>query len=164
VNGEKPAIGCAFHAEPFSFLWMIDHGRNTGASPDGRRDGEIMAYSMSPMQGRDRSGFTALLNSIAAMPTKKAPGASSAIVELDPFYFREENLDILTDLFLAASQEGLSNTQFNIVDRETLVDAKLHPDKYPSLAVRVSGFSQKFVLLSPELQDHIIARTKHASL
>ena len=156
--------GLIFHAQPFTFLWMVDHGRESAASPDGRRKGEIIAYSVSPMQGRDTSGLTALLSSVSKLPTRRTPGTSSAIVEVDPRLFTDRNLDILTDLLLAAGEKGLENVQFNTVDAETLIDAKKHPENHPSLAVRVSGFSQKFCLLSPALQDHIINRTKHASL
>ena len=156
--------GLTFHAQPFTFLWMVDHGRESAASPDGRRRGEIIAYSVSPMQGRDTSGLTALLSSVAKLPTRRTPGTSSAIVEVDPKLFTDRNLDILTDLLLAAGEKGLENVQFNTVDAETLIDAQKHPENHPNLAVRVSGFSQKFCLLSPALQDHIIARTKHASL
>ena len=68
------------------------------------------------------------------------------------------------DALLAGAKKGLSNIQFNVVDADTLIDAQNHPDKYRNLAVRVSGFSQKFYLLDKSLQDHIIARTKHENL
>ena len=64
----------------------------------------------------------------------------------------------------AAGKKGLSNVQFNVVDADTLIDAQKYPEKYNNLAVRVSGFSQKFNLLSKELQDHIIGRTKHTCM
>jgi len=156
--------GLAFHAQPFTFRWMIEHGKKTAASPDGRKKGEILAYSVSPMQGRDFNGLTAVLNSIAKFPTKRTPGTTSAIVEIDPKLFTDRNLPVLTDILFAASEKGLNNVQFNIVDMDMLIDAKNNPEKYNNLAVRVSGFSQKFNLLSPELQDHIIARTKHLCL
>ncbi len=156
--------GLSFHAQPFTFLWMVDHGRESAASPDGRRRGEIIAYSLSPMQGRDFSGLTALLNSIAKMPTQRTPGTTSAIVEVDPKLFTDRNLPVLTEIFFASSACGLENVQFNTIDAQTLINAQKHPEKYNNLAVRVSGFSQKFNLLSPQLQDHIIGRTKHACL
>ncbi len=156
--------GLRFHAQPFTFLWMIDFGRDTAATPDGRRSGEIIAYSVSPMQGRDFNGFTALLNSIAKLPTKKAPGTTSAIVEVDPKLFTDSNIDMFVNILLAASAKGLCNVQFNTIDAETLIDAKKHPERNKNLAVRVSGFSQKFSLLDESLQDHIIARTKHETL
>ena len=113
------------------------------------------------MQGRDFNGLTAVLNSIAKFPTKRTPGTTSAIVEVDPKLFTDRNLDMITDILIGASVQGLSNVQFNVVDAETLIDAQKHPEHYNNLAVRVSGFSQRFNLLSREMQDHIIGRTKH---
>ena len=159
---EKYAL--SFHAQPFTFLWMVDHGRESAASPDGRRKGEIIAYSVSPMQGRDFNGLTSLLNSIAKMPTKRTPGTTSAIVEVDPKLFTDRNIPMLTDILLASSAKGLENVQFNTINADTLIEAQKYPEKYNNLAVRVSGFSQKFNLLSKELQNHIIGRTKHACL
>lgn len=154
----------SFHAQPFTFYWMLDHGRHSAASPDGRRKGEPIAYSCSSMQGRDFTGLTALFNSIAKLPAKRAPGTTSAIVEVDPKLFCDRNIDTMTDIFIAASQRGVCNVQFNVIDADTLIDAQKHPEHYSNLAVRVSGFSQKFNLLTPELQDHIIGRTKHTCL
>jgi len=156
--------GLSFHAQPFTFLWMVDHGRESAASPDGRHKGEIIAYSVSPMQGRDFNGLTSVLNSIAKLPTKRTPGTTSAIVEVDPKLFTDRNIPLLVDILLAASAKGLENLQFNTIDADTLIDAQKYPEKYNNLAVRVSGFSQKFNLLSPELQNHIIGRTKHSCL
>ena len=116
------------------------------------------------MQGRDFNGFTALLNSIAKLPTKRAPGTTSAIVEVDPKLFTDANIDRFVDILLAASERGLCNVQFNVVSAQTLLDAQKHPEKYNNLAVRVSGFSQKFNLLDRRMQDHIIGRTKHTCL
>ena len=156
--------GLSFHAQPFTFLWMVEYGRESAATPDGRRKGEIIAYSVSPMQGRDFNGLTSLLNSLSKFPTRRTPGTTSAIVEVDPKLFTDRNLSALTDILIACSARGLQNVQFNTIDADTLMEAKRHPEKYNNLAVRVSGFSQKFNLLSPELQDHIIGRTKHACL
>ena len=156
--------GISFHAQPFTYLWMIAHGRCSCASPDGRKAGEPIAYSVSPMQGRDFSGLTAVMNSISKFPTKKTPGTTSAIVEVDPKLFTDRNIDALTDILVVAGRKGLSNVQYNVVDAEMLMDAKKHPEKYNNLAVRVSGFSQKFNLLNEDLQDHIIGRTKHLCL
>ena len=156
--------GYSFHAQPFTYKWLIEHGKFTGSTPDGRRMSENIAYSVSPMQGRDFSGLTAVFNSITKLPTNKTPGTTSAIIEIDPNLFTDRNLDVLAQMMLALAEKGLSNVQFNITDAETLMDAKKHPEKYPNLAVRVSGFSQKFYLLSENLQDHIIERTKHKCL
>ena len=152
---------CSFHPQPFTFLWMVPHGEHSAASPDGRRNGEILAYSVSPMQGRDFNGFTALVNSLAKLPTRKTPGTTSAIVEADPQLFTDKNIPRFVDILLAGAEQGGSNLQFNVVDADTLLDAQKNPDKHRNLAVRVSGFSQKFYLLDKQIQDHIINRTKH---
>lgn len=156
--------GFSFHAQPFTYKWLIEHGTYTCATPDGRRSGENIAYSVSPMQGRDFTGLTAVFNSISKLPTNRTPGTTSAIIEVDPNLFTDRNLDDLTQMMLALAERGLSNVQYNITDAETLMDAKKHPEKYPNLAVRVSGFSQKFYLLNEDLQNHIIERTKHKCL
>ncbi len=156
--------GISFHAQPFTYLWMVEHGWESAASPDGRRKGEIIAYSVSPMQGRDFNGLTSVFNSIAKFPTKRTPGTTSAIVEIDPKLFTDRNIPMLVDILLASSEKGLQNVQFNTIDADTLIDAQKNPEKYNNLAVRVSGFSQKFNLLSPELQNHIIGRTKHSCM
>lgn len=153
-----------FFAQPFTYLWMIPHGERTAASPDGRRCGEPIAYSVSPMQGRDTNGLTALINSLSKLPTTRCPGVASAIVEVEPVLFQQDNIDLLADILLVGAERGLSNVQFNTVDAQTLLDAQAHPEQHGNLAVRVSGFSQKFNLLDKPLQDHIIARTKHACL
>lgn len=164
LEKESEKLGLSFHAQPFSFLWMFDHGRESAASPDGRRKGEVIAYSVSPMQGRDFNGLTAVMNSISKLPTKRTPGSTSAIIEVDPKLFTDKNIGVITDILIAAGKMGLSNVQFNTIDAETLKDAQKNPEKYNNLAVRVSGFSQKFNLLDKDMQNHIIGRTKHASL
>ena len=164
LERESKICGFPFHAQPFTYLWLIEHGKTTGATPDGRRTGENIAYSISPMQGRDFNGLTAVLNSITKIPTRRTPGTASAIIESDPHLFADRYLDTLTEMMLVLAERGLSNVQFNIVDAETLMEAKNNPEKFANLAVRVSGFSQKFCLLDDQLQDHIIARTKHKCL
>ena len=163
---EKKSVeyGIRFHAQPFTFLWMLDHGKVTAATPDGRKKGEIIAYSVSPMQGRDFSGFTAVLNSLSKLPTERCPGTTSAIIEVEPKLFTDSNIGKFADILLASAEKGLCNVQFNTVDAETMLDAQKHPEFHNNLAVRVSGFSQKFNLLERPMQDHIIGRTKHKVL
>ncbi len=158
---QRSVWGQGYFAQPFTFLWHLEMGAKTGATPDGRRSGEIFAYSLSPMQGRDRSGLTAVLNSLARLPHHRAAGSTSAIIELDPQLFESENLPLLVRFLQTAVQKGVGQLQFNVVTEETLRKAQADPDSYQNLAVRVSGFSQRFCLLNKELQDHIIARTKH---
>jgi formate C-acetyltransferase len=154
--------GGRFFAHLFSFIWHISPcGLGTGALPDGRKAGEPLAYSLSPMQGRDLKGLTALFHSLLAIPHHMAAGSSSAIVEVDPQLFQTEGKEKFTRLLKTALDHGLGQVQFNVTTADTLEKAKASPDQYPHLAVRVSGYSYRFVLLGPEMQDHIIARTKH---
>ena len=104
------------------------------------------------------------MRSLCKLPTKRTSATTSAIVEVDPHLFTDRNIPLFADLMRAAAQQGLSNVQFNVVDADTLLDAQRHPERHRGLAVRVSGFSQKFSLLDRALQDHIINRTKHSSL
>ena len=163
MNGLRTRFGGRFHVHLFSFVWHLDPcGVRTGALPDGRRAGEPLAYSISPMQGRDERGLTAVLNSLARMPHHLAAGSSSAIIEVDPVLFQPANLDRVVDMVTTAIARGVGQLQFNVVNAETLRRAQADPDKHRNLCVRVSGFSQKFCLLDRQMQDHIIARTKHA--
>ncbi|MEX2680781.1 MAG: glycine radical domain-containing protein, partial [Candidatus Sigynarchaeota archaeon] len=150
-----------FLPQPFTFLWLVDHGRRTGASADGRRARENLAYSLSPHQGRDVNGLTAMLNSLSKLPHHMAAGGPSAIIEVDPVLFDDKNIDAMVSLVKAAFDKGVPQAQFNVITEDVLMDAMKHPELHPNLMVRVSGFSQRFVLLDKAMQEHIIARTKH---
>lgn len=164
IKKRKSLNGQGFFMQPFTFLWLMEAGESTAATPDGRRLGENIAYSVSPMQGRDCAGLTAVFNSIAKLPAGLAAGSTSAIIEIDPALFEGNRIDLLTAMLRTAVEKGVGQVQFNVTNAETLQKAQAEPDKYRNLAVRVSGFSQRFCLLDRRLQDHIIARTKHKKL
>ena len=146
----------------FSFLLNIPFGKQVGAMPDGRKAGEPLAYSLSAHQGRDISGVTAMLNSLAKLPHHRAAGASAAIIDLDPsLIIGEEGIERLVTLIRTAMTIGVGQLQWNITTRERLLQAQRDPDNYGNIPVRVAGYSQMFKLIDRELQDHIIARTKH---
>ncbi|MHC4984981.1 MAG: pyruvate formate lyase family protein [Planctomycetota bacterium] len=146
----------------FSFVMNVPFGRDIGATPDGRRKGEPLAYSLSPHQGRDVEGATAVLNSIARLPHNRAAGATAAIVELDPNLLAgPEGVDRLTQLTQTAVAIGVGQLQWNVTTAERLIQAQQDPERYGNIAVRVAGYSQMFKLVPKDLQDHIIARTKH---
>jgi formate C-acetyltransferase len=164
LKGKRSDLGGKFYAQPFTFLWLVDAGQRTAASPDGRRSGENLAYSLSPMQGRDINGLTAMLNSLSKMPYLLAPGGSSAIIEVDPQLFEEKNIDLMVSILQTAIGKGVAQMQFNVITEDTLKEAQNNPELHQNLSVRVSGFSQRFCLLDKKIQDHIIARTKHKKL
>ena len=116
----------------------------------------------SKKSGRDKEGLTAVINSLAKLPHHLAAASSSAILEADPKLLEGFGREVFTDLLMTAIRQGVGQLQFNVVSVDTLKAAKADPDSYRSLCVRVSGFSQQFCLLDPQMQDHIISRTKHA--
>lgn len=153
--------GGPFLAHLFTFTLHLPFGTLTGALPDGRLPGTPLAYSVSPVQGRDQAGLTALIWSLARLPHHRVAASSSAIVELDPAVVAGGGLERFVDLLQVAIAEGVGQLQFNVVSAETLRRAQERPEEYRHLCVRVSGFSQRFCLLGPDMQEHIIARTKH---
>jgi formate C-acetyltransferase len=156
--------GGRFVAHLFSFLANIGYGCGLGATPDGRRAGEPIAYSLSAQQGRDEKGATAMLRSLAKLPHRRAAGASAAILDLDPKCLAgADGVERLARLLEAAIKIGVGQLQVNVVTADRLRQARQDPERFGNLPVRVAGYSQMFRLLSPELQDHVIARTKHTS-
>lgn len=153
--------GGTFFCHLFTFVLMLSFGKLTGASPEGRHAGDPLAYSVSPVQGRDREGLTAAIRSLAKIPHHLAAASSSAILEADPALLQGSNREAFVALIIAAVDQGVGQLQFNVVSEETLKAARDDPEAHQNLCVRVSGFSQQFCLLDRELQDHIIARTKH---
>lgn len=146
----------------FSFLLNIGFGSALGATPDGRRAGEPIAYSLSAQQGRDEAGATAMLRSLAKLPHHRAAGASAAILDLDPALVAgAAGLERLAQLLRGAIALGVGQIQLNVTTAERLRQAQEDPETYGNIPVRVAGYSQLFRLLGKELQEHVIARTKH---
>ena len=162
MDGMRSPLNGRYFVHLFSFLLNIPFGKSVGATPDGRRAGEPLAYSLSAHQGRDKKGVTAMLKSLARMPHAKAAGASAAIIELDPTVVKgAAGAERLSWLIRSAMDLGVGQLQWNVTTVERLKQAQGDPEKYGNIAVRVAGFSQMFRLIDRELQDHIIARTKH---
>ena len=146
----------------FSFRWNIDFGKCVGATPDGRKAGEPLAYSLSAQQGRDENGITSMLNSLARLPHHRAGGSSASILEIDPVLVQgDSGVKRMSGLIRTAISMGVGQLQWNVTTVERLRQAQEDPEHFGNIPVRVAGYSQMFKLLSRELQDHIIARTKH---
>jgi pyruvate formate-lyase/glycerol dehydratase family glycyl radical enzyme len=140
-------------------------GFMTGATPDGRYAGETLADgSLSPAQGRDMEGPTAVLRS--AMTVDQRPFQATLLnMKFDPSTFKtQEDLQKLSMLIRTYFSQGGKHVQFNVVDRETLLDSQIHPEKHRNLVVRVAGYSAYFVCLDKPVQDEIIKRTDYASV
>ena len=140
----------------------IEFGRVTGATPDGRADGDSLADSLGAAQGRDRQGVTALLNSVAKLPHSLLPTATTLNVKLDPRLLAgEAGVEKVAGLIRGHFLSGGQQCQFNLVNREMLLEARRCPEKHGDLMLRVTGYSAPFTALWEDLQDEIIARTEH---
>jgi formate C-acetyltransferase len=161
MSGFKTVSGGTFFTHLFTYTLMLPFGKQTAAAPDGRRAGEPLAYSVSPAQGRDTQGLTAAISSLSHIPHHLVAASSSAILEADPALLEGKGRQAFTDMVISAVNMGVGQLQFNVVSADMLRAAQAEPERYRNLCVRVSGFSQQFCLLDREMQDHIIARTKH---
>ncbi|MCP4754640.1 MAG: hypothetical protein GY866_27470, partial [Proteobacteria bacterium] len=133
---------------------------NTPATPDGRKAGEPFAdATLSPMIGCDTSGPTAVLKSCAKIDTLETYNHLLNQKFL-PEFLDGDNKDNFLDYLKTWRDLGVPHVQFNVVDKDTLIDAQKNPDKHQNLIVRVAGYSTYFVDLSQGLQDHIIARAE----
>jgi pyruvate-formate lyase len=133
---------------------------DTPATPDGRHDGGPFADStLAPQPGMDRKGPTAVLNSCAKIGTLETYN-HLLNQKFPPRFLTGDMKPAFISYVKTWRDMGISHIQFNIVDRETLLDAQLRPEEHKDLIVRVAGYSAYFVDLTRGLQDHIIARTE----
>lgn len=143
------------------FVRGPEFGLRVGATPDGRRKGEPLADSVGPTQGTDRLGPTAVLNSIAKIDNTLALSGYVLNIKFSRMGFgNSDTLFKFKHLVKTFFQNGGQQIQVNVVDSDTLRQARKYPEKYSDLIVRVGGFSTYFTTLSTELQDEIISRTE----
>ena len=139
----------------------VPMGAGTGATPDGRRAGDPLADGVSPTSGCDVNGPTAAANSVAALDHAIASNGTLFNQKFHPSALSgREGLEKLSALVRGFFDQKGMHVQYNVVGRETLLDAQKNPDKYKNLVVRVAGYSAHFVALDKSLQDDIINRTE----
>lgn len=140
----------------------VSAGREVGASADGRLSGEPLSDAASPSFGRDRSGPTAVVKSVARLPYRLAPGGNVVNMKFHPSAIEgDTGSDALIALIRTCFELGGAQLQFNTVGAEMLRAAMDQPDRHGDLVVRVSGFSAYFTRLERAVQEDVLARTEH---
>lgn len=158
--------GGPYHTGMYTVSAHVPMGENVGASPDGRNALTPLADGgMSPVYGRDMAGPTAVLKSVSRMKDSYTTNGGLLNMKFLPEFFKTETGMMKFENFLRAFVDlEIPHIQFNVVRREDLLDAKIHPENHKSLTIRVAGYTAYFVELAGKLQDEIIERTAYEDI
>jgi len=164
VDGQPSVTGGKYRVQMLPTTCHVYFGAVTGATPDGRKAGKPLSEGISPVQGSDRLGPTAVLRSAAKMD-HRLTGGTLLNMKLTPALIEgAEGIEDISRLVRGYFRLGGHHLQFNVVKAEVLRAAKADPEEWRDLIVRVAGYSDYFCDLSVKLQDEIIDRTEHAEV
>lgn len=157
-------IGGTYYAGTSSISANVPQGAGTLATPDGRKAGEPLAEGCSPSHAADKNGPTAVFKSVSKLPTEDITGGVLLNQKVTPQLLSKEENRVKLMMLMRTFFNRLHgyHVQFNVVSRETLLDAQVHPEDHRDLIVRVAGYSAFFNVLSRKTQDDIIARTEQS--
>ena len=162
VNRTPNARGGWFQASMFTLDYRYKFGKRMGATPDGRRRGAYLAGGVGAMTGRDINGLTAQILSVTKLDFTDIPNGSVLDIYLHPSAVQgEDGIAALVALIRTYFARGGFGIQFNVFDSKTLQDARVHPEKYATLQVRVCGWNVYFTSMSPYEQEQYIEANKH---
>jgi len=161
VEKHRDIQGAAYYVDLLPTTSHIALGQVTGATPDGRHAGDWLSEGVSPVQGHDRCGPTAVAKSVGKLDHARTNG-TLLNMKISPQCLKTtEDLHKLAALIRGFFDQGGHHVQFNIIDAATLRDAQQNPQNHRNLIVRVAGYSDYFVLLSRDIQEEILSRTEH---
>jgi len=163
IDGRPNMKGGTYRINLLPTTVHVYFGSVVGATPDGRKSGEPLSEGVSPVQGADRKGPTAVIKSVSKIDHVRTGGTLLNQKFAPELLTEEEGLNKMAHLIRTYFKLDGHHIQFNVVNAETLRDAQRHPEKYMDLMIRVAGYTDYFVNLSEELQNEIIRRTGHKS-
>ena len=141
-----------------TFIWAVEMGRSLGASPDGRKAGQPIAHGLTPQSMSMRKGITAAMNSYTSLPNEHVSGGATTLWDMDPDWIDHELLRSILTTFIGQGGQIFHGNMTSVAELRRAME---NPEAYPSLTVRVGGYSARFINLDRELQEEIIARRRH---
>ncbi|MFW9990728.1 MAG: trans-4-hydroxy-L-proline dehydratase [Candidatus Odinarchaeota archaeon] len=164
VNGRPNTKGGHHRINLLPTTVHVYFGKKIGAMPDGRKSGEPLSEGISPVQGADTRGPTAVIKSVSKLDHLRTGGTLLNQKFTPQLLATDEGIEKLVHLIRTYFRLDGHHIQFNVVNAETLKKARANPEKFRDLIVRVAGYSDYFVDLTPELQEEIIRRTEHLEI